>query len=402
MANYVSWILTQAQHAKEIRVYDLGEELRRRYQLLREEIRRERFRMARQVGLENALTQIAGSVVVFGSFAFIAWQTVAGPLTVGDLVMYFGAVQRGHSSLQGLFSGLGSLYEDNLFLSNLSEFLNIEDRVIAKPDPIPVPDPIRHGIEFNSVTFRYPLGSRPVLQEVTLRVRPGEMVALVGSNGSGKTSLVKLLCRLYDPDEGSVTVDGIDLRDLDPTEYRKRVGIVFQDYAKYGLSVADNIGFGNSVRLSEHEDIQRAARTAGIADVIERLPGGYDTVLGRLFQQGEELSIGEWQKVALARAFFSSADILVVDEPTSSLDAEAEAEIFRSIRELIRDRIAFVISHRFSTVRMADRIYVLDSGKVVESGTHDELMALNGRYAHLFNIQAAPYAAAPSAVAGTK
>jgi ATP-binding cassette subfamily B protein len=293
--------------------------------------------------------------------------------------------------LQSLFTSLGGLYEDNLFVSNLGEFLDIEDRVVAPPNPRPVPDPIREGIEFRSVTFRYPLGARPVLRNVDLSVRPGEMIALVGSNGSGKTTLVKLLCRLYDPDEGSITLDGNDLRRLDPRAYRRRIGVVFQDYARYNLSAIDNIGFGNAARHGDRTRIRVAARMAGVEGVLEGLPKGFDTVLGRLFPEGEELSVGEWQKVALARAFFSDADLLVVDEPTSALDAEAEAEVFRSIRDLIRDRAAVVVSHRFSTVRMADRIYVLDVGEVVESGTHDELMARRGRYARLFNVQAAPY-----------
>ncbi len=390
-ANYLSWILTDSEHAKEIRLYNLGDELRNRFRQLRKLVREDRLSLSRRLGVENAIIQIVGSAVVFASYAFIAWQTVNGTLTVGDLVMYFGAVQRGQSTLQGLFSGLGALYEDNLFLSNLSEFLDIEDRVVAPATPQPVPERIREGVEFRSVSFTYPQGARPVLQNVSLRVRPGEMIALVGSNGSGKTSLVKLLCRLYDPDEGAITLDGIPLHEFDPAEYRRRIGVVFQDYARYALPAKDNIGLGNTARIQDREEIIRAARTAGVHDAIERLPHRYDTVLGRIFPEGEELSIGEWQKVALARAFFSDTDILIVDEPTSSLDAEAEAEVFNSIRELIRDRIAVVISHRFSTVRMADRIYVLDRGRIVESGNHEELMALNGRYAHLFNIQAAPY-----------
>ena len=390
-ANYIGRLLTRAPHAKEVRLYELGEELRGRFRRLRTIIRDEKLWLARQVEIENAATQVIASIVVFGCFAFIAWQTVSGPLTLGDLVMYFGAVQRGQSTLQSLFTSLGNLYEDNLFLSNLAEFLDIEERVVAPPNPRPVPHPIREGVEFQSVTFRYPHAATPVLQDVCIEVRPGEMVALVGSNGSGKTSLVKLLCRLYDPDEGSVTLDGIDLRDLDPVEYRRRVGVVFQDYAQYSLSALDNIGFGNARKLDARDEIREAARMAGVDDVLDRLPKGYENLLGRLFPEGEELSVGEWQKVALARAFFSDTDILVVDEPTSALDAEAEAEVFRSIRELVRDRAAVVISHRFSTVRMADRIYVMDAGRIVESGSHEELMSRGGRYARLFGIQAAPY-----------
>lgn len=388
---YLSYLLLQPPTAKEVRLFGLGEVLANRYQELLRRLRRESFDLSKTRGGGDAIAQTVAAFVVFGAFVYIAWRTYQGDLSIGDLVMYFGAVQRGQSAAQSLFSALAGLYEDNLFLTTLEEFMAVEPEITAPPDPEPVPDPIRQGIVFEDVSFHYPGSSRPLLAGIDLEIRPGEVIALVGANGAGKTTIVKLLCRLYDPDEGAVTVDGIDLRDVDPNEYRQRIGVVFQDYAKYGLPAADNIGFGNLPKLGDRELVEQAARTAGVAEAIERLPHGYDTVLGRLFLRGEELSIGEWQKVALARAFFSSADILVVDEPTSSLDAEAEAEIFLSIRELIRDRIAFVISHRFSTVRMADRIYVLESGEIVESGNHAELIALNGVYARLFNLQAAPY-----------
>jgi ATP-binding cassette, subfamily B, bacterial len=338
--------------------------------------------------------------VVFGSLAFVAWRATQGVLTIGDLVMYFGAIQRAESSLRGLFNSLGALYEDNLFLSTFSEFADLQDSVVAPPSPKPVPNPVRESLSVRGVTFQYPHSTDPALQDVNLHVGPGEMVALVGSNGSGKTSLIKLLCRLYDPDEGSIALDGIDLREMDPEEYRRRIAVVFQDYTRYGLPATDNIGFGDVANLDCRERIEAAAHDAGVDEALARLPRGYDTVLGRYFPEGEELSIGEWQKVALARAFFSNANILIADEPTSSLDAEAEASVFKMIRRLAKDRAAVVVSHRFSTVRMADRIYVLDRGRVVEMGNHDELIAMGGRYARLFAMQAAPYLA--TACSGTE
>jgi ATP-binding cassette subfamily B protein len=390
-ARYIGWLLTLPFHAKELRIFNLGEELRRRFRELQGRIRRERLGLARSRETANVLAQLLAGVVVFGSLAFVAWRATQGVLTIGDLVMYFGAIQRAEASLRGLFSSLGALYEDNLFLSTFSEFVDLEDSVVAPPSPKPVPNPVREGLSIRGVTFQYPHSTDPALQEVNLDVGPGEMVALVGSNGSGKTSLIKLLCRLYDPDEGSIALDGIDLREMDPEEYRRRIAVVFQDYTQYGLPASDNIGFGDVAQLDRRDRIEAAAHDAGVDEALARLPHGYDTVLGRYFPEGEELSIGEWQKVALARAFFSKADILIADEPTSSLDAEAEAAVFKMIRRLAKDRAAVVVSHRFSTVRMADRIYVLDRGRIVEMGSHNELIAMGGRYARLFAMQAAPY-----------
>jgi ATP-binding cassette, subfamily B, bacterial len=390
-ARYLGWLLTLPFHAKELRIFNLGEELRRRFRELQTRIRSERLVLARHRETANVLAQLLAGAVVFGSLAFVAWHATLGALTLGDLVMYFGAIQRAETSLRGLFSSLGALYEDNLFLSTFSEFVELEDQVVAPSSPKPVPSPIREGLRVRGLSFQYPHSQGPALQDIDLDVGPGEMVALVGSNGSGKTSLIKLLCRLYDPDAGSITLDGVDLREMDPEVYRRRIAVVFQDYTRYGLPATDNIGFGDVAELASRERIEAAARDAGVDEVLARLPHGYDTVLGRYFPEGEELSIGEWQKVALARAFFSKAEILIADEPTSSLDAEAEASVFKMIRRLAKDRAAIVVSHRFSTVRVADRIYVLHRGHLVESGSHNELMALGGRYARLFELQAAPY-----------
>jgi ATP-binding cassette subfamily B protein len=388
---YLSYLILHPPPAKEVRLFGLGDVLAGRYRDLRRRLRSETIAMAKTRSLGDAFAQSVAALVVFGAFAYIAWRSYQGDLSIGDLVMYFGAVQRGQGAAQGLFAALGSLYEDNLFLTTLEDFMAVEPEVAAPPDPRPVPDPIRQGIALEGVSFRYPGSSRPLLEKIDLVIRPGEVVALVGSNGAGKTTIVKLLCRLYDPDEGRITIDGIDLREFDPVELRCEISVVFQDFVHFFLPARDNIWFGDVTRPREDASIIEAAVTAGADPFLRELRRGYDTVLGPLFSEGEELSIGEWQKVAIARAFFHEAQLLVVDEPTSALDALAEAELFEKLRDLVRGRSTVLISHRFSTVRMADRIYVIDDGKILESGSHEELMLLGGKYASLFRMQAAPY-----------
>jgi ATP-binding cassette subfamily B protein len=341
----------------------------------------------------DAGSQFLATVVVFASLAFISYQTFQGLLTLGDMVMYFGAVQRGQTPLHGVFSSLGKLYEDNLFLAYVDEFLEMEPRITAPASPAPIPPRLRTGLECRGITFRYPATTRTVLQDIDLHVGPGEVVALVGPNGSGKTTLTKLLCRLYDPDSGSITLDGRNIREFDPAALRKKFAVVFQDYARYAVSATDNIWFGDVSRVRDPERVRQAAQDSGVHQALSRLTHGYDTTLGRIFDEGEELSVGEWQKIALARAFMSDAEILVVDEPTSALDAHAEREVFEALVRLFEDRSAIVISHRLSTIRLADRIYFLDRGRIVETGTHDDLIRLGGRYARLYDLQAKPYQA---------
>jgi ATP-binding cassette subfamily B protein len=286
---------------------------------------------------------------------------------------------------------LAGLYTDNLFLSNLYEFLDLKPKIADPIYPIPVPQPMQKGIIFNQVSFQYPNSTRQALKEINLTIRPGEVIALVGENGSGKTTLIKLLCRLYDPTEGNITLDGFDLNQFNLTELRREISVIFQDYTKYHLTAQENIWFGNINNPPETEKIAVAAHYAGADEVIKQLPNGYNTVLGKWFEQGEELSIGQCQKIALARAFLRDSQLIVLDEPTSALDPKAEYEVFKRFRQLLKNQAAILISHRLSTVKMADRIYVLEQGQIVESGTHLELMKQQGTYAHLFQIQAQQY-----------
>jgi ATP-binding cassette subfamily B protein len=388
---YFHWMLTGDRHAKEIRQFDLGSLFMRRFRDLRQQLRREKIEIATRRSIAELVSQISATLAVFGSYAFIAYRAVQGSITLGDLVMYYQAFQRGQGFLRDILSGLAGLYEDNLFLSNLYEFLDLKPKVVEPLHPKPVPQPMQTGIAFDHVSFQYPAGTREVLEDINLTIRPGEVVALVGENGSGKTTLIKLLCRLYDPASGTITLDDVDLRQLETTALRREISIIFQDYAKYHLTARENIWFGNVALPPDEERIVAAARHAGADEVITGLPQGYETILGKWFEDGEELSVGEWQKVALARAFLRDAQIIVLDEPTSALDARAEYDIFKKFRQLAAGRTAILISHRFSTVRMADRIYVLEDGRIIESGTHDELVRLGGTYARLFETQAQYY-----------
>ncbi len=390
-AEYFNWMLTSVQYAKEIRLFNLGALFQERFRNLRTSIRKEKISLARQSFIAEWAIQVSATFAVFGACGFIAHQTLRGVVTLGSLVMYFQAFQRGQGLLREMFSSLVSLYGNSLFLSNLYEFLDLK-RTIAEPlHPKAFPKPLKIGIQFDRVQFRYPGSTRPLLEDISLTIRAGETIALVGENGAGKTSLIKLLCRLYDPTSGRITVDGIDLRQFQTTDLRRDISVVFQDYAHYNLTARENIGFGNVNQLFHDEEIRLAAKKAGADKAIASLPYSYDTILGKEFEEGEELSIGEWQKVALARAFLRQAQIIVLDEPTSALDAIAEHQVFEQFRQLTQGRTAILISHRLSSVQLADRIYVLQDGRIVESGTHNELMRRNGSYAHLFETQAQYY-----------
>lgn len=398
---YAHWLLTSGGHAAEVRLFGLGDLFRALFRDTREILRRERLGIARRRAFADFFTAALAVLATFGTFAYIAWQAVAGAISLGSLVMYYQAFQTGLTSLQSVLSGLAGLYEDNLFLTYYHEFMALQPRVVTPAQPAPIPRPLRQGIHFADVEFTYPGSERKALAGIDLELRPDEITALVGANGSGKTTLVKLLCRLYDPDAGRVTLDGTDLRRFDVVALRRQMSVIFQDFARYQMTAGENIRVGDATWPAGATETQAAlaaaADDAGAAALISGLPHGYDTPLGKWFADGEELSGGEWQKIALARAFVRDAQILVLDEPTSALDPEAEWRAFEQIRRLARGRAVLLISHRFSTVRTADRIHILEAGRIVESGSHEELVARGGRYAHMYEIQARAYTTPPRA-----
>jgi ATP-binding cassette, subfamily B, bacterial len=388
---YFSIMLTHEQYAKEVRLFRLGSLFRQQFRELRQLIYRENLKITTRRAIASLSAEAFAEVLTVGVFIYIAYQTIQGNLKIGDLVLYQQALQRGESALQALLSGLSGLYEDNLFLNNLYEFLNLQPKLRDAEYPKAFPRPVQEGIVLDRVNFQYGNTPRQALHDISLTIHPQETIALVGENGSGKTTLVKLLCRLYDPTAGRITVDGIDLQDIAIADLRQQVSVIFQDYAKYHFTAGENIRLGNVEDGSEPEKIEQAARRSGAHEVITSLPKGYDTILGKFFENGEELSVGQWQKVALARAFLRESQLIVLDEPTSAMDPKAEYEVFQKFRDLTRDQMAVIVTHRLSTVKMADRIFVLDKGRIIEQGTHLELIQLGGTYARLFEVQAQSY-----------
>lgn len=390
-ASYYEWMIVGEPHAKEIRLFDLGGLFIRRFRELRSTLRRERLKLVTRRVLTELGMQAASTITVFAALGYIVYQTIRGAVTVGGFVMYYQAFQRGQNYLRDVISGLANLYEDSLFLVNLYEFFDLKPGIVDPQKPHPMPRPIERGIVFKRVGFHYAGSGHPVLQDITLSIRPGEHVAIVGANGAGKTTLAKLLCRLYDPTAGSITIDGIDIRDFETTDLRRQISVVFQDYAHYYLTARENIRMGNAALELDDNKLLDAARNAGADEVISKLPRGFDTLLGNWFEDGQELSIGEWQKMALARAFVRDSQIVIFDEPTSALDAFAEHAVFERFQRLAAGKTTILISHRLSTVRMADRICVLKDGRIAEAGTHEDLLRRGGEYARLFELQARNY-----------
>ena len=390
-SRYYNWMLTGEAHAKEIRLFGLAELFIKRFSRLRETLRREQITLVKQRSAMDSAAGFLTTLIVFATLGFIAVRAIMGSITLGDMVMFFQAFQRGLGNTKDLLGGLADLYNDSLFLTNLYAFLDLGPTVKQSPTPISMPVPIKKGIKFQNVCFRYPAGRADVLKDITFSIEPGEVVALVGENGSGKTTLVKLLCRLYDPTSGCISIDNVNLKAFDKSSLQSRLSVIFQDFVRYFLSARENIWFGNIHCPQDSNEIFHSARKASIHRLIADLPEGYDTILGKWFETGEELSIGQWQKIALARAFFRDAQLIILDEPASALDVKTEHDIFHQFYRLIQGKSAILISHRLSTVRMADRILLLKDGRIFEQGSHDELMKKDGAYAELFKIQAEQY-----------
>jgi ATP-binding cassette subfamily B protein len=388
-ANYFSHLLTDGGHAKEIRLYDLGDRFQHRFTQLRRRVRLEKLRLSQRRAKAEILTQGGAAIAVFALIAFLTLRTVQGHLTLGSFVLYYQALNRGQDSLRTVLKSLSSLYEHSRFLISFQDFLALPTRICEPSHPQPIPTPITQGIHVQNVTFHYPDHPEPVLTGLNLAIPAGQTVALVGVNGAGKTTLIKLLCRLYEPTAGAITVDGVDLRCLGVRAWRRQLGTVFQDYGRYNLTVVENGTLANPA--ADLTTVQRWAAQLGIDGKIRTLPQQYETILGNQSVAGEELSVGEWQKMALLRALVRSAPVLILDEPTSAIDPQAEADLIEQFHALSRDRTTLIISHRLSTVKQCDRIYVLDQGKIIEQGTHAELLAHSGTYTRLFHAQAQFY-----------
>jgi ATP-binding cassette, subfamily B, bacterial len=389
--DYLRMLGASNQSAKEVKIFGLGQYLADRSRTLFDRFYEENKALAIKRAVTGSLLNLLPTAGYYGAYVLILIRTLAGAMTVGSLTFVAGAFARSRSLIETLFSSFNNIAEQALYIKDLFDFFETQPGIVSPPHALPAPRPIRSGFEFRSVSFAYPGAERQVLHELSFRFDAGERIALIGENGAGKTTLVKLLARLYDPTGGAILLDGIDLREYDVDSVRAEIGVIFQDYMRYDMLVRENIGFGRIQELGNQTRVESAARKSLAEPMIAQFKRGYDQMLGRRFENGVDLSAGQWQKVALGRAYMRDAQVLILDEPTASLDARAEYEVFLRFADLTRGRMAVLISHRFSTVRMADRILVLADGELVEQGTHRQLVALGGRYAELFELQAAGY-----------
>jgi ATP-binding cassette subfamily B protein len=392
MLNYIEQLLTSEIAAKEVKLLGLGEELLNRYQTIFSQFYEEDRIIVKRRIISGWGWSLLSNLAYYGSLTWVIFRTVAGFISLGDLTMFQTIYRQSQRSIRTFLDSFTQVYENNLYFENLLTYLNMKPMLVSPVDGLKAAVPIRSGIEFKNVSFRYPGLNIDVLKNINLHIYPGERIALVGLNGAGKTTFVKLLTRLYAPTSGQILLDGVDLCEYDLTSLRQLFGVVFQDFVHYEFSVRENIGFGQIDAMDDLMQIRDAAAKGGADMIVENLPDGYNTILGRRWEEGHQLSGGQWQKIALSRAFMRKAEVLILDEPTSALDAEAEYRMFRKFGELIEGRMAVLISHRFSTVRMADRIVVLADGRIIEMGNHDELMKLEeGTYSRLFDLQAEGY-----------
>ena len=391
LLDYLRYLGASVQSAKEIKIFGLGPYLSDRYQREAQEMQVENRKLATKRASVGFLLNLISTAGYYGAYVVVLGQTLSGVLTLGTFAFLTGSFSRSRSAIEQVLSSFQDISDEALYVKDLFDFFDLQPAIHSRPSALAAPRPIRSGFEFRDVAFGYPGSARTVVRNLSFRLDAGEKIALIGENGAGKTTIVKLLARLYDPTHGAILLDGVDLREYSVEDLRREIGVIFQDYMRYDTTARDNIAFG---KIDSREDQERIDQAAGksLADtVVRRFTNGYDQMLGRRFEGGAELSGGEWQKFALARAYMRDAQLLILDEPTATLDARAEYEVFERFADLTRDRMAVLISHRFSTVRMADRILVLDGGEIKEQGSHAQLVALGGKYAQLFELQASGY-----------
>ncbi|MEM9506457.1 MAG: ABC transporter ATP-binding protein [Cyanobacteria bacterium P01_E01_bin.35] len=391
LSNYIQQVLTYPEFAKEVRLFNLGRHLLGQWQDIRTDFNRKSAVIASEYAQMRGLSGVLVNSGFYLAYGWTLIKTIGGKISVGDFTMYTGAFSQAQQLLPAILENIAKIYESNLYVSQYFEFLNLQPQIVNPSRPQSFPQPIKQGLSLHNVSFTYPGATKPTLRHLNLDVKPGESIALVGLNGAGKTTLLKLLTRLYDVDSGTITIDGIPLPEIKLSELHTNIGVLNQDFARYQLSVQDNIGFGNLAQRENQLRIEQAAIDSGASQVVETLEQGYQARLGKMFKGGIDLSGGQWQKIGMARAFMTEAPILILDEPTAALDAIAEYELFEKFRALTAGKMTFFVSHRFSTVQLADRIVVLENSRIVEVGSHSELMTQDGLYAEMFLKQASSY-----------